>query len=81
MPTDATGKPPPTEFPEPVPFDYSSFPCPRCKTDMSAPEYRPCDSCLAELKANQRGESGGAEAAAFEPKMNVTPNAVAMKDD
>ena len=48
---------------------------------MSAEDYRPCDSCMAELKETQRGEASDAEAAAYEPKMNVTPNAVALKDD
>ena len=48
---------------------------------MSAEDYRPCDSCIAELKATQGTEGSGAEAAAYEPKMNVTPNAVALKDD
>lgn len=78
--TDAE-KPPPTEFPEPAKFDYSAFPCPRCGTTMTAEYYRPCDSCMTELKATQRGEASDGEAAAYEPKMNVTPNAVALKDD
>lgn len=80
-PSAEAAKPAPTEFPEPEQFDYSAFPCPRCGTTMSAEDYRPCDSCIAELKATQRGEGSDGEAAAYEPKMNVTPNAVALKDD
>ena len=80
-PSAEAEKPPPTEFPEPEQFDYSAFPCPRCKTTMSAEDYRPCDACITELKATQRTEGSAGEAAAYEPKMNVTPNAVALKDD
>ena len=80
-PSAEAEKPAPTVFPEREQFDYSSFPCPRCEATMSAEDYRPCDSCMAELKATQRGEASNAEAAAYEPKMNVTPNAVALKDD
>ena len=72
--------PAPTEFPETEPFDYSSFSCPRCGTTMSVGEYRPCDTCIAQLQATQRGEGSDAEAEAYEAKMNVTPNAVALKE-
>jgi hypothetical protein len=34
-----------------------------------------------ELRAVSGGGGDGAPAAAYEPKMNVTPNAVALKDD
>lgn len=80
MSTDAS-EPLPTEFAEPEPFDYSSFACPRCGATVSQDEYRPCDSCIRELQATQRREASTDEAAAYEPKMNVTPNAVALKDD
>lgn len=73
-------KPAPTVFPEPAQFDLSSYPCPRCQTPMSAESYGPCQNCVAELKASQQGEATGEEAAAYEPKMNVTPNAVALKE-
>jgi hypothetical protein len=77
----ATGKPPKTVFPEPMQFDLNSYRCPRCQTTMAAESYGPCQNCVAELKATQRGEATGEIAAAYEPKMNVTPNAVALKDD
>lgn len=72
---------PKTEFREYEQFDLSSFPCPRCAAVVSASSYGPCASCITDLKATQRGEGGGEAAAAYEPKMNVTPNAVALKDD
>lgn len=81
MSTTENTKPEPTVFPEPVQFDLSSFPCPRCQTVISAESYGPCDSCVAELRASQQNEATGEAAAAYEPKMNVTPNAVALKDD
>ena len=72
----------PMEFPErSQAFDLSSFPCPRCQTAMSAQTYGPCPDCVVELKASQRTEGGDIEAAVYEPKVNVTPNAVALKDD
>jgi len=81
MSATEAAKPAPTVFPEPVQFDLSSFPCPRCQSTMSADSYGPCPTCVAELKASQQNEASGGGAAAYEPKMNVTPNAVALKDD
>ena len=43
--------------------------------------YGPCTACRTELRATLGGESHAVEAAGYEPKMNVTPNAVALKDD
>jgi len=72
----------PVEFPaRDEPFDFASFPCPRCNKVFAAQTYAPCPDCVAELKASQRTEGGNTAAAAYEPKMNVTPNAVALKDD
>jgi hypothetical protein len=72
----------PVVFPERLQaFDLSAFPCPRCQKTFSAESYGPCPDCVAELQATQRIEGGETKAAAYEPKMNVTPNAVALKDD
>ncbi|MDY7106087.1 MAG: hypothetical protein S0880_33305 [Actinomycetota bacterium] len=57
------------------------FDCPRCGSGASERFYGPCSDCRAELRATLGGESQHYAAAAFEPKMNVTPNAVALKDD
>ena len=43
--------------------------------------YGPCPSCRGELRAKFRAEGRVVEVAEYEPKMNVTPNAVALKDD
>ena len=43
--------------------------------------YGPCQSCRTELRAKYLGEGRVVEVAEYEPKMNVTPNAVALKDD
>ena len=56
------------------------FDCPRCQTAATARFYGPCESCRAELRATQGGDAKQVETEAYEPKMNVTPNAVATKD-
>lgn len=43
--------------------------------------YGPCESCRAELRVKFAGEQVEVEVAEYEPKMNVTPNAVALKDN
>ncbi|CAB4892547.1 unannotated protein [freshwater metagenome] len=58
-----------------------SFTCPRCSTDVNARFYGPCDDCRTQLRATLRGEAREIEVAEYVPKMNVTPNAVALKDD
>ena len=58
------------------------FSCPRCAEHTSASYYGPCASCCEALRAAQRtdGLDDDACAAAFEPKMHVIPNAVALKE-
>ena len=43
--------------------------------------YGPCESCRSQLRAKYLGEGRIIEVAEYEPKINVTPNAVAWKDD
>jgi hypothetical protein len=57
-----------------------AFTCPRCNAAVSEALYGPCSSCRADLRATQGGEAHEVEATDYEPKMNVTPNAVALKD-
>ena len=57
-----------------------SFDCPRCGTAVAEDYYGPCGTCRAVLRTEQAAEGSDVEAAAYEPKMNVTPNAVATKD-
>jgi hypothetical protein len=40
----------------------------------------PCPACVEELRAKFRGE-GRAVSDEYVPKLNVTPNAVALKDN
>ncbi len=59
-----------------------SFDCPRCGTPVTERVYGPCPNCCVELQNTVTGERDDAAVAPeFEPKMNVTPNAVALKDD
>lgn len=58
-----------------------SVECPRCGRHVEQAFYGPCDDCLGELRQQFQGEARDVEAVAYEPKMNVTPNAVALKDD
>lgn len=55
--------------------------CPRCSAVAVADFYGPCEACRTELRSTMGGDGTGAVAAEYEPKMNVTPNAVALKDD
>lgn len=54
--------------------------CPRCRQAVSVRFYGPCDACRDVLRAEQAGQARAVETAAYEPKMNVTPNAVALKE-
>jgi hypothetical protein len=57
-----------------------TFTCPRCGESAHEAFYGPCGTCRDTLRATLGGEARDVEAAAYEPKMNVTPNAVALKD-
>lgn len=61
--------------------DPVSFACPRCGATVGERFYGPCQSCRSDLRAKYLGEGRIVEVAEYEPKMNVTPNAVATKDD
>ncbi len=54
--------------------------CPRCGQTTRARFYGPCPVCRDELRATVGTEARAVQAADYEPKMNVTPNAVAVKD-
>ncbi|MCU1394190.1 MAG: hypothetical protein JWM34_2618 [Ilumatobacteraceae bacterium] len=60
--------------------DPVSFECPRCHESASARFYGPCDTCRATLRATMGTEARDVVAAEYVPKMNVTPNAVALKE-
>jgi hypothetical protein len=55
--------------------------CPRCRRDVDERYYGPCATCRDELRAAFAREARVVEVVEYEPKVNVTPNAVATKDD
>lgn len=59
----------------------AEFDCPRCGRRVHECFYGPCTSCRRELRATLGGGTRDVEVAEYEPKMNVTPNAVALRDD
>lgn len=57
-----------------------TFDCPRCGSAVDERFYGPCASCRTALRAAMGNEQSDLDVAEYEPKMNVTPNAVALKD-
>jgi hypothetical protein len=57
------------------------FVCPRCDQSVQARFYGPCDQCRQALRTLFLATAREVEVAEYEPKMNVTPNAVAFKED
>ena len=55
--------------------------CMRCRRTEPMRFYGLCGSCREELHAKFDHAGRTIEVAEYEPKMNVTPNAVAVKDD
>ena len=56
------------------------FVCPRCGSAVSDRFYGPCGTCREQLRSMFSGEAREVETAEYEPKMNVTPNAIATKE-
>jgi hypothetical protein len=56
------------------------FDCPRCGQGADERFYGPCSTCRDDLRATLSGEQRAIEAEAYEPKMNVVPNQVALKE-
>ena len=55
--------------------------CMRCHREEPMRFYGLCAECREELRDKFDREARVVEVADYEPKMNVTPNAVALKDD
>ena len=55
------------------------MPCLRCGAETHMRFAGPCPACAAELHEKFRGEARDVEVE-YDPKMNVTPNAVALKE-
>ncbi len=55
--------------------------CPRCGSSIADEDfYGVCAACREQLRVAFAGEARAVEAVEYEPKVNVTPNAVATKD-
>ena len=65
----------------PLTLAATSSICPRCNKLHNCRFYGPCDECRVQLKLTMGNEARDVEVAEYVPKMNVTPNAVATKDD
>lgn len=57
-----------------------TFTCPRCSTEVEQDLHGPCATCVTQLRATQGNAARDIDAGQFIPKMNVTPNAVALKE-
>lgn len=66
-----------TDLFDTAPLDFT---CPRCGLAASARFYGPCDDCRGTLRATLGSDARQVDVAEYEPKMNVTPNAIATKD-
>lgn len=55
------------------------FDCPRCHRATTEEFYGPCEECRSALRSSG-GEARAVEVDAYEPKMNVVPNQVAIKE-
>ena len=64
---------------DPAP-ETGSFTCPRYGEPAEARFYGPCPNCAGALQAKYQQSSNEVEAPEYEPKMNVTPNAIATKE-
>jgi hypothetical protein len=61
-------------------YELIEMECMRCGTAARMRFRGVCDDCVAALDAKYQGIAREVEAAEYVPKMNVTPNAVAVKD-
>jgi hypothetical protein len=62
-------------------YDLVEMDCMRCGKPALMRFRGACDACIGELDAKFEGVARDVEAQEYVPKMNVTPNAVALKDD
>jgi hypothetical protein len=61
-------------------IELLTYDCPRCQKPAVEEFYGPCRDCVVTLRAGQQLDRSDVKAAEYEPKMNVTPNAVATKE-
>jgi hypothetical protein len=66
-------------------YDASAFPvevfaCPRCRAEVEMRFPGLCPTCVSTLRTTMRSEAHVVDAE-YVPKVNVTANAVALRDD
>jgi hypothetical protein len=66
---------------DPDSFPPEAMPCLRCGRETMLRFAGPCPACTGELRAKFHGVARAVGGEDYVPKMNVTPNAVALKDD
>ena len=62
-------------------FEPIEMTCMRCGNPAPMRFAGPCERCVAELAVRFPGVARQVEAQEYVPKVNVTANAVALKDD
>ncbi len=62
-------------------FEPRATTCLRCGQPATLRFAGTCPECTSALHAKFPGTARAVEVEAYTPKMNVTPNAVALKDD
>ncbi len=67
-------------IPPEAPDGDLAFTCPRCQREVTEATYGPCTGCRGEMRAGLGGEARDIVEEDYVPKMNVTPNAVALKE-
>jgi hypothetical protein len=65
---------------EPLDLTPESMECMRCHETAPMRFYGLCATCRDALREKFDREGRTIDVAEYEPKMNVTPNAVALKD-
>jgi predicted RNA-binding Zn-ribbon protein involved in translation (DUF1610 family) len=60
--------------------DGLAFGCPRCGAAVTERFYGPCGPCRRQLVDTLAGEARDVRVDRFEPRLHVTPNAVATRD-
>lgn len=70
-----------TAVDDPLDLTPIDFDCVRCGATAPMRFRGLCDPCRNEVRDGLRRDAREIEVAEYVPKMNVTPNAVALKDD
>jgi len=65
---------------DPGDFPAATQPCLRCGREAPLAFAGPCPECTEHLRSTMANEAREVDSG-YVPKMNVTPNAVALKDD